>query len=167
MLQGEHSATLLTFIKLPFVIKIFVLSIFEWPLMTGFSVYCKADKRPFTLSTISDMYGRCSKILNASCLPKSHRQTVQTKIRLLLIRVFPVCYSDRHFVNSRADNQHFILGTKEKFVQILKHLLYFTKIYNFSYGSCVHLRYKKECLLPWSFYTVYRKILFLQWWLVL
>ena len=29
---GEHSAILLTFIKLPFVIKIFVLSIFEWPL---------------------------------------------------------------------------------------------------------------------------------------
>ena len=26
---GEHSATLSTFIKLPFVIKIFVLSIFE------------------------------------------------------------------------------------------------------------------------------------------
>ena len=30
MLQGEHSAVLLTFIKLPFVIKIFILSIFEW-----------------------------------------------------------------------------------------------------------------------------------------
>ena len=30
-LQGEHSAILLTFIKLQFVIKIFVLSIFEWP----------------------------------------------------------------------------------------------------------------------------------------
>ena len=27
-----------TFIKLPFVIKIFVLSIFEWPLTTGFNV---------------------------------------------------------------------------------------------------------------------------------
>ena len=39
MLQGEHSAVLLTFIKLPFVIKIFVLSIFEWPLKTGFTVY--------------------------------------------------------------------------------------------------------------------------------
>ena len=34
MLQGEHSAILLTFIKLPFTIKIFVLSIFEWPLKT-------------------------------------------------------------------------------------------------------------------------------------
>ena len=27
-----------TFIKLPFVIKIFVLSIFEWPFYTGFTV---------------------------------------------------------------------------------------------------------------------------------
>ena len=38
MLQGEHSAIFSTFIKLPFVIKIFVLSIFEWPLKTGFTV---------------------------------------------------------------------------------------------------------------------------------
>ena len=30
----EHSAILLTFIKLPFVIKIFDLSIFEWQLKT-------------------------------------------------------------------------------------------------------------------------------------
>ena len=38
ILQGEFSAILLTFIKLPFVIKIFVLSIFEWPFYTGFTV---------------------------------------------------------------------------------------------------------------------------------
>ena len=38
MLQQEHSAILSTFIKLPFVIKICVLSIFEWPLKTGFTV---------------------------------------------------------------------------------------------------------------------------------
>ena len=38
MPQEEHSAILSTFIKLPFVINIFVLSIFEWPLKTGFSV---------------------------------------------------------------------------------------------------------------------------------
>ena len=38
MLQGEHSAILSTFIKLPFVIIIFALSIFEWPLKTGFTV---------------------------------------------------------------------------------------------------------------------------------
>ena len=38
MLQGEHSTILLTFIQLPFVIKIFVSSIFEWPFYTGFTV---------------------------------------------------------------------------------------------------------------------------------
>ena len=40
MLQGEHSAILSTFIKLPFVIKIIILSIFELPFYTGFTV-CK------------------------------------------------------------------------------------------------------------------------------
>ena len=34
----EHSVILSTFIKLPFFIKIFVLSIFEWPLYPGFTV---------------------------------------------------------------------------------------------------------------------------------
>ena len=34
MLQGEHSAILSTFIKLSFVIRIFILSIFEWRLYT-------------------------------------------------------------------------------------------------------------------------------------
>ena len=34
----EHSAIRSTFIKLPCVFKIFVLSIFEWPFYTGFTV---------------------------------------------------------------------------------------------------------------------------------
>ena len=38
MLPLEHSAILSTFIKLPIVIKIFVLSIFEWPFYTGSTV---------------------------------------------------------------------------------------------------------------------------------
>ena len=38
MLHGQHSAILLTYIKLPFVIKIFVWSIFERPFYTGFTV---------------------------------------------------------------------------------------------------------------------------------
>ena len=37
-----HSAILLTFIKLPFAIKIFVLSIFEWPFYTGFTCIISA-----------------------------------------------------------------------------------------------------------------------------
>ena len=39
MLQGEHSTILMTYIKLPFVMKIFVLSIFESPFYTGFPIY--------------------------------------------------------------------------------------------------------------------------------
>ena len=38
MLQGEHSAILSTLIRLPFVIEIFVLFIFEWPLKAGFGI---------------------------------------------------------------------------------------------------------------------------------
>ena len=51
MLQGEHSAIHLTFIKLPVVIKIFVLSIFKWPFYTG-----------FTLMHLT-INGKCSKIV--------------------------------------------------------------------------------------------------------
>ena len=35
---AEHSPILSTFIKLPFVIKTFVLPIFEWPFYTDFTV---------------------------------------------------------------------------------------------------------------------------------
>ena len=38
MLKGEDFAILLTFTKLIFVIKIFVLSIFEWPFYMGSAV---------------------------------------------------------------------------------------------------------------------------------
>ena len=38
MLQVEHSAILLPIIKIPIVIKIFDLSIFEWPFYTEFTV---------------------------------------------------------------------------------------------------------------------------------
>ena len=41
--QGEHSAILSTFIKQPFVIKIFVLSIFEWPFYTDFTVFANDE----------------------------------------------------------------------------------------------------------------------------
>ena len=41
--QREHSAILSTFTKLPVVIKAFVVSIFEWPFYTGFTVYDKKN----------------------------------------------------------------------------------------------------------------------------
>ena len=47
MLPLEHSsATLSNFIKLPFVIKTFVLSIFEWPLYKVLLYYCVTDRDP-------------------------------------------------------------------------------------------------------------------------
>ena len=39
MLEVKHSAIISTFIKLSFVFKIFVLSIFEWPFYIGFTVH--------------------------------------------------------------------------------------------------------------------------------
>ena len=50
MPQGEHSAILLIFIKQPFVIKIFVLSIFEWPFYTGFTVHIDTIKERGTMA---------------------------------------------------------------------------------------------------------------------
>ena len=41
MLQREHSVIVSTFNKLPFVIKIFALSTFEWPFNTGSKILCK------------------------------------------------------------------------------------------------------------------------------
>ena len=54
MLQGEHSAILLIFIKLPFVIKTFVLSIFEWPFYAGFTV----DPSCKMYLNVGDCFGR-------------------------------------------------------------------------------------------------------------
>ena len=58
MLQGEHSehsAKLSTFIKLPFVIKIFVLPIFEWPLKTCITVVYGADIKSVKCNLSPDM----------------------------------------------------------------------------------------------------------------
>ena len=66
---AEHSTILSTFIKLSYVISIFVLSIFEWPLKTGFTVcaydlyltVCCASRNP-----CSDVYQR-NFVGNALC----------------------------------------------------------------------------------------------------
>ena len=46
----EHSAILSTLIKLPFVFKTFVLSIFKWPLKICFTVVLDATKPVFRVS---------------------------------------------------------------------------------------------------------------------
>ena len=78
MLQGEHSAILSTFIKLPIVIQIFVLSIFEWPLETGFTVYVLEGK--------SIIMVLCNRSLNLFLL------SMLSEIRQGLIRVPEILY---------------------------------------------------------------------------
>ena len=51
----EHSAMLSTFIKLPFVIKTSVLSIFEWPFKTGFTVLLYIES--VNISSLTDLSG--------------------------------------------------------------------------------------------------------------
>ena len=50
----EHSAILSTFIKLPFVIKIFVY--FEWPFYTGFTVYAHVHNSRRAPTIIFNLY---------------------------------------------------------------------------------------------------------------
>ena len=66
MLQGEHSAILSTFIKLPFFIKIHVLSIFELPLKTGFTVIAPVDCKSNFISA-KEKKKQCSLI--KACVP--------------------------------------------------------------------------------------------------
>ena len=64
--------------------------------------------------TVKSVYGKHSKIVNTSYLPKRSRQTGQTQIRLLLkmqsdqglpccFSDKPVYYSDKQFVNSSPE----------------------------------------------------------------
>ena len=51
-MQVKNIAILLTVIKLPVVIKIFVLSIFEWLFYTGFTVLNKNETVLFSIQNI-------------------------------------------------------------------------------------------------------------------
>ena len=59
MFQGEHSAILSTFIKLPFSTKTNILSILKWPHKTEFTEqlndHSKIDKRKVLMTTGSLM----------------------------------------------------------------------------------------------------------------
>ena len=65
-------------------------------------------------------YGKCSKPLNTSCLPKRPRhstdsdQTVSSRLKEQSNRGLPVCYSDKLFVNFSCENQHYIQEHREK-----------------------------------------------------
>ena len=75
-------------------------------------------------------YSRCSvdilKFLTLDAcqkgIDKQRRHRSDCFSRSSLIRVFSVCYSDKHCVNSSHNNQHFIWEQKEKSVWTLGHL---------------------------------------------
>ena len=61
--KGEHSAIYSTFIKLPFPIKTFVLSIFKWPFKIGF--YC--TKAGITVVLLCDISTLLSCVMIKCC----------------------------------------------------------------------------------------------------
>ena len=61
-------------------------------------------------------------------LDKQDRHRSDCFWRIRLIRVFPVCYSDKQFVHSSPENQHFIWEQKEKSVRNF-YLVHFTSGY--------------------------------------
>ena len=54
--KGSILQILSPFIKLPFVIKIFVLSIFKWSFYTGFTVFEKYGQIPFKMVNMHTLY---------------------------------------------------------------------------------------------------------------
>ena len=65
----EHSAKLSTFINLPFVFKTFVLSISEWSLKTGFTVFLGVHKH-CTKYVFEGLAGAC-------CYIKYHKNKTE------------------------------------------------------------------------------------------
>ena len=99
MLQGEHSAILSTFIKLPLSIKTFVLYIFEWPLKTGSTVSVTKVttynstfiKLPFSLKTFVLFIFKCPLKTGFAYISKVARSLLtQTSDYVVLPIVGPV-----------------------------------------------------------------------------
>ena len=66
----EHSTILSTFIKLPFVIKIFAMSIFEWPFYTGFIVQHPVQAKNLNLNSfIYVLYEQLNLTPKLTCYP--------------------------------------------------------------------------------------------------
>ena len=76
MLQGENSAILLTFTKLPFVSKI--LPIFEWLYYTGFTAFLfprqmwLTQKNFLPLTVCLSIYNMYAMFLNQTCCHSEH-----------------------------------------------------------------------------------------------
>ena len=101
MLRGEHSAILSTFIKLPFLIKIFILSIFEWLLKTGLTVVLYMYMDPYSLLACSCIYmiGPIYKLL-ISLITGTHT----------LVCIELIIHINGLLGTSTPNNIHFIVG---------------------------------------------------------
>ena len=78
-----------TFIKLPFVIKNFVLSFFEWLLYTGFNVYMKIKTSLKTMAKIennlAEMFNKHNSMPQVKNISKIFYSTNNMKLELILI----------------------------------------------------------------------------------
>ena len=93
------------------------------------------------------------------CLDKQWRPRSDCFWRSSLIRVFPDCYSDNHFVDSKIDNQHFIWEQSKGSVQNFKTYTVKPVLSNHSKidktkilmtnGSLIKVKSIAECS-PWS-----------------
>ena len=76
--------------------------------------------RPVNFSVIEAkcVYGKClifwTPVACWKSQDKQHRPRSDCFWTSSLIRVFPVCYYDKHYANSSPENQHFIWDKKEK-----------------------------------------------------
>ena len=98
------------------------------------------------------------KFLTVVASPKSLEK--QGRLRSSLIRVFPVCYSDKHFVTSSPDNHYFIWEQKELSVRNFRT---FIVEYSFAYL----FKMFKKCFQSLSFYprtSCYSMPLFIAKW---
>ena len=111
MPQREHSAILSTFIKLSFVIKAFVLSIFEWPFYKGFTVLLQIVKTQLKCR-IMRQFTRVYTVCKGKKMGKLYPDTLD-------IYNGPF---QRYYVNPITNIQEFINFLRLKFiVSIQKH----------------------------------------------
>ena len=121
---------------------------------------------------IDHNYRKCSKFLNTRCPTKMPRQAALTQIRLLLrsslIRVFPVCYSDMHFINSSPESQQFVREKEEKSFRILEHLCFsvVNLFCSFFLGYCLMTGSANLCVWLDSLCPI-NNLLFIKGWVFL
>ena len=101
MLQGEHSAILSTFIKLPFVIKIFVLSFFEWPFYTCITGFMGLQDHDMGEDEMMKMFAGMG--LNGEGAGEGFMPMMQGMMKTLLSK--EVLYPSLKEINTKVNSQ--------------------------------------------------------------